>query len=129
MCSIKAKKYQKILAILTILSLISSTFFSFTSTVIGQTPNLTHDVTTDKEVYQLGNTVNFEGSIMIDASYTDVVIQLIASNRYDESKTVLYENEIDLTADVPVTLNEVNDGENVSWVANKTGEFGLMNPE
>jgi hypothetical protein len=84
---------------------------------------------TDKEVYSIGELIKIKGFIKFDFIFSGAMKYLTMNvsiiDWSDGSIILLFEDIIEVTTGMPIYLNKIDHVNNLQWVCNKTGEFGV----
>ena len=88
------------------------------------------EIYTDKEIYSLGEMVQIQGFFKIDFIFTSVMkyLTLVVSivDWSDGSIDLLFDGSLEVITNTPIYLNSLDQVNNLQWICNKTGEFGIQ---
>jgi hypothetical protein len=88
-------------------------------------PYVKCDITTDIEIYNIGDAIKINGYIQLNNFVSNVTVKIYIFDWDDGSTTLLVDTKRDFRATMPTILHDLNDGKPLQWVSNKTGEFGI----
>jgi len=122
--SIAAIEYQSVGLIAFVILMFIITGFRYPVSVYSS-PKISSEISTDKEIYQMGDSAIVQGHIQFFTTFQDVIIKLYIFDWSDSSTILLIKTKLKISHNDPIYLRDINQGEPIKWVCNKTGEFGI----
>jgi len=96
------------------------------STSFNSYPYVTSEIYTDKEIYNIGDTATIKGHIKINSNFQNIIIKVYVFDWSDGSTFPLIDAKRKIIYNSQPYLRELNGGEPVQWLCNKTSEYGIM---
>jgi len=88
-------------------------------------PQIKCEITTDREVYDIGDEIAISGFIQLNDFVPNVRVRIYVFDWDDGSTTLLVDTVRDFRATLPTQLHDLNRGRPLRWESDRIGEFGI----